>query len=288
MTIPVALVSSAWPLPPDDIARHHTNTTGQAILTVMLGATVALCYAATLWLKARFGTWVPLLVMAGATFSAVIEPLPDAVANLWYYQSGQHSVWTSYQNSMPVWTFLSYTVYYGGIGLVFWWLIERGVTRRKLAVICVPVAIYLGAGELFFIHVVHVYTYYGPAALKIAGYPAWIPLLNLSTVVTVGAGAARLRRNVSVRDQLFPAFLLPTMAVILGLLVEPMAVWTVIHSANPSMSRVWPATILTIALSLGVIHTAMRLFPAEGFAPIGAAPLYSPAAAAAERSPSRA
>ncbi|HEY3604462.1 MAG TPA: hypothetical protein VGL04_07300 [Sporichthyaceae bacterium] len=259
---------SAFPLPPADIARHSTNTTGQAALTVLLALDVAIVYALAGWFWRRYRTPVPLLVAAGASFSAVIEPLPDAVANLWYYAPGQHSVWTSYQNSLPVWTFLSYTVYYGGIGMLFWWLIERGASRQRLALICVPVAIFLGAGELFFMHVLHMYTYYGPAAFKVADYPCWIPLLNLSIVVSIGAAAARMRRSVSVRDQLFPAFLLPSVAVVLGLLVEPMAVWTVLHGNRPRTSLLWAATALTIVLALGVTHTALRMLPAEGFSPL--------------------
>src|SRR5690348_17171040 len=122
MTLHALLVSSLsdFPIAPPNIASHGTNKAGQAVLLVMLAATFVVIYGLAYRFKVRYGTWVPLLVTAGTTFSAVIEPLPDAVANLWYYTPGQTSIYHAYGNGMPVWTFLSYTVYYGGIGMLFW------------------------------------------------------------------------------------------------------------------------------------------------------------------------
>jgi hypothetical protein len=88
-----------FPQPPPDIERHSTNTPGQTVLFLMIAGSFVAVYVVALWFKRRYGTWIPLAVVAGSTFSAVIEPLPDAVANLWY-SPGQNSIWTSYGNSI--------------------------------------------------------------------------------------------------------------------------------------------------------------------------------------------
>jgi hypothetical protein len=74
------------------------------------------------------------------------------------------------------------------------------------------------------------------------------------------------------RDQLLPAFLLPSVAAVVGLLVIPMVLWTVVHSADPAPALVAAATALTVAMALAVLHCAMRLMPADGFEPIAAEP----------------
>lgn len=259
-----------FPIPPAEIAARPTNSTGQTIMNALIGLGVLGAYLAALRFRRRHGTWVPLAVTLGATFSALIEPLPDAVANLWYYAPGQQVFYASYGNSMPTWTFFSYTAYYGGIGMLFWWLVERGASRRRLAMICVPVAVYLAIGEIVMINVLRLYTYHGPAALQVAHYPMWICLMNTAIVVSIGITAARIRRSMPRRDQLLPAFLLPSVCTAIGLLVVPMVLWTVIHSENPPMPLVWAATAVTIAMAIAVIHSTMRLMPAEGFVPMAA------------------
>ena len=117
-------------------------------------------------------------------------------------------------------------------------------------------------------HALELYTYYGPGAFKIADYPAWIPLMNISIVMWVGIGAARIRRSLPTRDQLVPAFLLPGIAMVVGLLGAPMATWSAIHSDDPSDNVVRGTTLLTIAVLVGMIYAAMRLLPAEGFSPM--------------------
>jgi hypothetical protein len=258
----------AFPLPPDEILDKHTNTAGQAVMMFVIAGGLLTLYAAALWLRQRLGTWVPLAVALGATFCALLEPLPDVVANLWYYAPEQKSIYSSYGNSMPVWTFFSYAVYYGGIGLVLWWLVEQGWTRRKLVVLCLPLYLYLGGGELFFMHVLELYTYHGPGAFKVADYPAWIPLMNLTIVLWVGIGAALIRRSLPARDQLVPAFLLPGVAMVVGLIGGPMATWSAIHSDDPSDGLVWGTTVVTIVIELGLMYSAMRLIPATGFSPM--------------------
>ncbi|GAA0607870.1 hypothetical protein GCM10009547_07260 [Sporichthya brevicatena] len=263
----------AFPVPPQEIYETPTNTTAAAIMMVVIGVSFVGLYAGVFALQRRHGTWVPLAIALGATFCAFLEPLPDVVANLWYYEAEQKSIYSSYENSMPIWVFFSYAVYYGGIGLTLWWLIEQGWTRRKIAIVLAgPLYLYLAGGELFFMHVMEQYTYYGPGAFKLADYPMWIPLMNLTIVLWVGAGAARIRRSLPTGDQLIPAFLLPGFAMTVGLIFLPCLTWTVIHSADPSQGLVYAATLGTIALEIGAMYAAMRLFPAEGFTPLAPKP----------------
>jgi hypothetical protein len=257
----------AFPLPPDEVLNHPVNETGQTIMNVVIAISVVAVYAIAVRLSRVHRTPVPLVLTLGSTACALIEPTPDAHINLWYYAPGQDTFYTSSSNSFPVWAFFSLTVFYGGMGLLIWRLVEAGWSRRRLVPLCLALGVYLAAAELFLIHVMEVYTYHGPAAFVVAGYPIWIPTLNTSIVLMIGVGAVRIRRSIPSQAQVVPAFLLPSVAMVLGLVMIPGVLGTVIHGRDPSRALVYAATILTIGIAFLMMHTTMLLMPAEGFAP---------------------
>ncbi|GAA0607816.1 hypothetical protein GCM10009547_07180 [Sporichthya brevicatena] len=265
-----------FPLPPEEILNQPVNETGQTVMNIAIAVAVVAVYASAFRLSRKYRTPVPLIVALGSTFCALIEPMPDTLANLWYYAPGQDTFYTAFENPFPVWTFFSYTAFYGGMGLTFWRLVESGWSRRRLVPVCAGAAVYLLAAELFMINVMEVYTYYGPAAFMVGDFPTWIPLLNTFIVLTIGVGAARIRRSLPTREQFVPAFFLPAVAMVLGLVMIPLVLWTYIHSADPDQGVVYAITILTMGIAIAMMHTTMRLMPAEGFAPIGSTPSATP------------
>ncbi|GAA0611955.1 hypothetical protein GCM10009547_12490 [Sporichthya brevicatena] len=253
------------PLPPSDIAEQATNTTNQTIMEIAIALGVIAVYVAAVRLRMKYDSWVPVAIALGSTFCALIEPLPDVVANLWYYAPDQNTLYTSYENPFPTWTYFSYTVVYGGFGLLFWRLTEGGWPRRKLLTACIPVAAYLAASELFMINLLDLYTYYGPAAFKVASFPVWICILNTTIVVSIGIVGARIRRSLAGPDAILAAFLLPGICMTLGLIFIPSVLWTLVHSADPDQGWIYAATMLVIATGVAMIHLATRFVPAKGF-----------------------
>lgn len=250
--------------PPADVAGTPASTTGQLLITVIIGLGVLVVCAVVVRLSQKFRNYLPVAVGVGAMAAALIEPLPDATAHLWYYTTNQRPIYTAYGNSLPIWTWFSYFVVYGGLGLLIWWLIERGLTRRSILAACVPIAVSLGVAELLMINVAKVYTYYGDAAFVVAHFPTWIPLMNTAVVVAIGTGAARIHRSVPVGHQLLPSLFLAPAAVVLGTLLVPMALWTVLNTDNPPVALVYAATIVTIVIALAAIHTCLQLVPPAG------------------------
>jgi hypothetical protein len=230
----------AFPLPTPDIADKATNSTGQAVMLLLMVVGSAMTLAAALWLFRVFGTPLPLLVVAGSAFSALTEPLCDVAVGIWYYQPGQRSIWSAFGNSFPVWTFFSFIVFYGGIALALWYLVERGASRRDLLRILVPTALAIGIGEVIMTNVAQVYTYYGPKAFPIAGYPAWIPLMVTAVVTLEATALSRVRRGLPGPHQLVPALFLPAAVVCMCLFFIPMTSVLLCHtSTETSASSVY-------------------------------------------------
>jgi hypothetical protein len=259
---------SSFPLPPPDLVSRPTDTTGQAVLDVAIAVGMVVLVAAAVYLGRRYRTWVPMAIVLGSTASALIEPLPDLVAGLWYYAPGQQTIYTAYGNSLPTWTFFSYPVYYAGFGLIFWRVVESGADRRRLLLLCVPMAIYLALTELFLINSVHLYTYYGPGAFRVGHFPLFICLLNTTIVLTIGTVGARLRRSLPERDQGLPAFFLPGVSMVIGLLFLPAVLFTVVHTTDPSQGLIRLTTALAMVAAVAMMYVTTCFVPAGGFAPL--------------------
>jgi hypothetical protein len=232
-------------------------------VAIAVGTVVLLVAAAHL--GRRYRTWVPPAIVLGSTASALLEPLPDLVAGLWYYAPHQQTIYTAYGNSLPTWTFFSYPVYYAGFGLIFWRAVEGGATRRQLGLMCAPMAGYLALTEVFLINTTHLYTYYGPGAFRVAHFPLFICLLNTVIVLSIGVLGARIRRGLSRGDHLLPAFFLPGASLVVGLVMLPAALFTVAHTADPSQGLIRAATLLTMAAAVAMMRVCIRLVPAGGF-----------------------
>lgn len=269
---------SNFPLPAPELVNHPTDTTGQAILDVLIAIGMVALLGAAVHLSRRYRTPVPLAIVLGSTASALLEPLPDLVAGLWYYAPHQQTMYTAYGNSLPVWVFFSYPVYYAGFGLIFWRAVEGGATRRTLWLMCAPMAGYLALTEIFLINTTHLYTYYGPGAFRVGHFPLFICLLNTVIVLTIAVLGARIRRGLAPGDQLLPAFFLPGVSLVLGLVLLPAFLFTVVHTADPSQGLIRAATLLTMAAAVAVLHATIRLVPAGGFAPM-MVPQITPSAA---------
>lgn len=259
----------AFPTPPPDIAGTPTNSTGQAVLLVLMVAGATAVLGVALWLRARYDTWVPVLAVVGSAFSAFTEPLCDVAVGIWYYQPGQQSIWTAFDNSFPVWTFFSFVVYYGGIALALWFLVEQGASRRTVVKVLVPTAVAIGVSEIVMTNVVDVYTYYGPKAFPVAGYPAWIPLMVTAVITLEATGLAAVRRQLPREQQRLPALLVPAASVCLCLFFIPMTSVLFSHtSTDPSMPLVYVGAVVSAASAFAVWRCALLLIPAEGFAPL--------------------
>lgn len=245
------------------------SSIGQALMTTGVAAGCIATVAVAVRLARRYRTWAPLLIPAGTLIAGLMEPLPDASANIWYYRPGQVTAWTSNGVSLPVWVFFSYTAFYGGFGLLFWWLAERGTTRRLLTRSLGGMWILAIATEVIGT-TLKTYTYYGRQPFRVHGFPIWVSLYNVAIIATVGFVAARLRRVLPPRRLVVPALALPTAAIVVGLVGTAFPMLNVIRTVNPSNWQLYPAAIASLVLAAVMGWCALLTIPEEGLTPITA------------------
>jgi len=262
-------VLSSLPQPPVDTPVSSGGQLGMTI-SVLIG--IAVLWGFAILLGRRHHTLTPVLIAVAAGLSAFMEPIPDVLANLWYYEPGQVTIYHAFDSALPVWVFLSYSSFYGGYGLAMWWLVERGLSRRRVTQI-VGVLWILAVLQEFAGTGVGTYEYYGPQPLRVFDFPIWISLYNAAIVATIGIGAARIRRSLPKRDQILSTLFLVPAAIVVGLIGTAFPMINLIHTEHPPMASLYAAAVASMALAGVMIYCATRLLPPDGFPPMQRATL---------------
>jgi hypothetical protein len=244
------------------------NSTGQVIMSVgVLVAMVAIVIAAVR-LARRWSTPVPVLLAVSTLWAGFMEPIYTVTANLWYYKPGQVNLFTAFGTTIPVWVLFSYCAFYGGFGLVAWWLVEKGTPRRQIVNFALYMWVFAILTEVIAINL-GTYRYWGPAPFRVAGFPLWISLGNVAVCTTIGVAAARLRRLLPGKKSLAMLFLGPA-SVAAGLVGAGFPVMVVMHTAHPATWLLYLAAMAALLMEGTMVWLATQLVPVEGMPPIKA------------------
>jgi hypothetical protein len=254
-------------LPVPDTSRH-VNGTGQAIMTVGTFAGLAVFVVCAFRLGRRWNTWTPAAIVAGTLLAGMVEPLNNRLANMWYYRPGQQTMYSSFDASLPVWVFFSYAACFGGLGLLTWYLVERGATRATVAKLIGGMWVFFVGTEIVGTQL-NTYDYFGPHPLRIAGFPCWVSLGVACICATIGTGAALIRRHFDRGAGLAAVFLLGPVACVIGLVGTGFPTMTVINTDDPSTAALYGAALASTVLNLLLAWFLTQLVPRDGLVPIG-------------------
>ena len=241
------------------------NEAAQVVATVGVAAVLIAMGIAVYRLGRRFGTWAPALVVVSTVWTGFYEPIYNNASHLWYYRPGQVTFFSAFGGSLPVWVFFSYGAFYGGVGLVAWWLTEKGAPRSHMVRF---------VGGLWAASVVleivltqfGLYEYYGRAPFRIAGFPAWISLANAAICTTIGVATARLRRVLAGRQQLALLLLGPAV-IITGLAGTAFPALVALNMVDPPMWLLSGAAAVSMVMAAVMAWGAMQLVPVDGLVP---------------------
>jgi len=245
------------PIPPTNVP---VNQTGQWIMTILvIVALLGLAFGA-LRMSRRLGSWGPVAVLASGLLAGFIEPMYCLTMHLWYYRPGQWTMVSAMGNSQPVWSWLSYGVFYGGLTLLVWWRVEQGASRAALVKLAGAVILIFIAVEIVCI-TLGIYEYYGSHPFRVLSFPLWISVANTMIAIVAGVVAARLRP------------LLPGVQALAYIALVPVAMTGVMFGTsflaldviNTSYSPAW-LQYLTVTISMALAATvgfvALKLVPA--------------------------
>ena len=171
-----------FPQPPVDMVMPPTAQLF-ATIGLWLPATALFVAAAVYW--RRGGSPVYLLGMVGGLIAALNEPIADILLDCYHAEIGQWTVFSSFGRDIPLWAVGFYPIYFGGLTLLIYTLLLRGVTRRSYWLIAGVVV--LGNVVLEWpVLPLHMYLYYGDQPYRVLGFPVVVGVLN-TLGATLGA-----------------------------------------------------------------------------------------------------
>jgi hypothetical protein len=237
------------------------NLTGQTVLSaatsvVALGFVV---YAA--WLCLRRRTSAPALLLASGVLCLALEPVYDEQFHIWFHDGGaMWGTYSAYGMTQPVWVPITYAWCYGGQALLVWRRLADGMTRAGLLRMTGLLWAIFTVFELVGINL-GVYTYFGDHPFRLFGLPIWVEIPN--TVLTVVAAVAFARLEPVLRGA-GRASLLAVVPAAFAMLSFGAAFPTlvVLSEVGRPAAVVYAATVVSVALSVAILHLAVQAVPA--------------------------
>lgn len=249
------------PIPPVDVPVHQT---GQWILTVAVIVALLGVGVSALRMSRRQQSWGPIAMLVGSLLAGFIEPIYCLTMHLWYYRPGQWTMVTALGNSVPIWAWMSYCPFYGGLTLLVWHRIDQGANRAALAKLA-GVLVLIGIATEIACITLGTYEYYGPHPFRVLSFPLWIAVANAVIGIVAGIVAARLRPLLTGTQALAYVALVPaTMAMIqfgTGFLALD-----AINTPSPASWLLYLCATVSMGLAATVAFVALKLVPAEAVA----------------------
>jgi hypothetical protein len=251
-------------LPGPLIAGRPVSTGGQLFLEIAVAVAITALVVIAGRVRRRWGTSMGFVVLLAALLGSGVEVVYNTAADFWYYQPNAVALFSTWGRSLPVWALGSYVPFYGGLGMLGWWFLERGATRAGIAAYAVGVWAFAVGTEVVLVGI-HVYAYYGPQPYQIAGFPAWVSAANAAICTCMAVGAARLSRVTSgPRQWLLIAVGPPLVSSCLIGTTFPMI--CVLHAAHPSTAALYASGAAATVLAALVTTLVLGLVPRDGLA----------------------
>jgi hypothetical protein len=231
-------------IPPVNQTAQWLFTLGQ-IPPLILTVALAFRYAR------RHATAVPLLLLAGGGFAALIEPIVDRNALVWFPAEGQWSVYTAYGVPQPLWLVMAYFWFFGGQALVVWALMRSGWAGRRVwwmfaGIVGVDV-ILEHAGlwtDLFF--------YFGPQPFDLTGFPLWAGAVNASIPIVMATVVMLVESRLPGRRLLLVVPLFPAVQAAVNAWTQ-WPLWDTLNSETTS-AVVWAGGAATIGFAVLAVY----------------------------------
>ena len=251
-------------LPGPAIVTHPVSSAGQTFMEIAVAATIVIALVAAVRIQRRWHTSMGFVLMAAALLASGGEVVFNTAAQFWYYRPGADALFTTWGRSLPTWALGSYVPFYAGLGMIGWFLLERGATRRQLAGYAVGVWAFAIITEVSLVGI-RVYQYFGQQPYRIAHFPIWISAANAGICTTFAVGGAAVSRVLRGRRQWLLVLVGP--AVVSGyLLGTTFPVVIALHADHPSTAALYLTGALATVIAAGVCAAVLQLVPATGYA----------------------
>jgi hypothetical protein len=266
------------PLPSPAVLTRPVSSAGQTFMEIAVALTIVVVLVVAVRIQRRWKSSMGFVLMLGALVASGVEVVFNTAAQFWYYRPGADALFTTWGRSLPTWALGSYVPFYAGLGMLGWFLLERGATRRQLAGYALGVWAFAILTEVSLVGI-HVYQYFGPQPYQIGHFPVWISAANAGICTTFAVAGATVSRSLRGPAQWLVVVAGPP--VVSGFLLgTTFPLIAALHADHPSTGLLYVTGAVSTALAATVCAAVLRLVPVAGFAdsllPTNTEPTHAP------------
>lgn len=182
----------SYPQPP---AIMDMDQALQTQFTYMQFPPIILMTVFILWSAYKNKSVLPIVIYLGGGIAYIAEPLVDVLGLVWFPPNGINAIFESMGRKVPVFGFLAYAWFLGGLSYVVYDRLKKGMTMKGVWImfgILVVVECFL---EIPGLHM-GAYTYYGNQPFIFLKFPMWWPVVNATAPMVAGALVYRMEPHV--------------------------------------------------------------------------------------------
>jgi len=179
----------AIPSPPSDMMVMDPALQQQFL--IMQFPPVALLGAYAIWVAIKHKSILPILIYLGGGLAYLAEPLVNVLGLVWFPQQGLQAVWGTIGRNVPLFGFLAYLWFLGGMTVVMYDRMRAGMTRRGIWIAYGIFVLVECALEIPGLNI-GAFTYYGQQPFVVMKFPIWWAFVNATAPVVAGALCFRM------------------------------------------------------------------------------------------------
>jgi hypothetical protein len=238
-----------------------TSPVTQTVLLALFGVVIAVGAAYTLVRWKQTGSPLGVVLLVGGVVASLNEALVNVAGLCWYPQSGQIVGYTTFL-SIPLWSVMAYTSYFGVGTFVLFELARAGASERKLWIVLGGLLV----SELIFEPVViHFggYRYFGHEPFSLAGMPPYWMATNFAGLFVAVALLLRMPQLFKGWRIVF-AVLVPAVTFGLGSFATGWPIFNALHVEGAPPLLLNLAQLLTLAIGAAIAALGIRLTAVDG------------------------
>lgn len=268
-TRPYGRAMHDMPVPPYDTPL---DPTWQTVATVVLWVAVAWLLVHATRLARRERSPLPVVIVLAVGFGSFIEPLYDMSYHLFWLDHGrQWTLFTAFGLPQPVWVMPAYVMVFGCPALLLYRRLAAGATMAQVFRFGLLFACTTAAFEITAVNI-PLYTYYGEAPMRLAGYPLWIAVMEGAQITSFAVLCAVMQLRATRPVHLLALFVVFPANFAFETLGAGFPTIMAINAPDPAGPVMWATACVSIAFAATSLWWTTRLLhvlsPAP--APVGA------------------
>ncbi|CAN5394139.1 hypothetical protein BH10PSE12_BH10PSE12_13500 [soil metagenome] len=177
------------PLPPTDMMVMPLALQQQ--FTMMQIVPILLTLSFGLWVANKHRTLVPIWLILSGGVAYLIEPIMTVVGLIWYPPQGMVSVFGAMGRPVPLFGFLAYAWFLGGVTVFVFDRVSKGMTVRQIMILYAILVVVEAGLEIPGLHM-NVFQYYGNQPFVFMKLPLIFPCMNGAVPIVAGSLAWKL------------------------------------------------------------------------------------------------